>query len=305
MQNGKAKVIRVGTSAAAGHRGELPVDTLRRMVELGLRTLTDCRDPVEAWSRFFTSRDTVGIKVNCLGGRNMCTRPALAAATALSLQSAGISAGRIVVWDRSSRELERCGFPLNRRKNGSFLCLGTDEKGVGYEEDLTVQGSVGSRYSTLLTRHCSALINMPVLKDHGLCGVTAALKNIFGALHNPNKYHEERCNPFIADANAAPGVRQKARLAICDATLIQYKGGPGHHPQWTRALGAILVAEDPVALDSVGVGILNQARAENGLPPVEPGGGLPAYLVTAAGPQHRLGRCRNEEIELIEQTLAV
>ena len=303
MSDDKAKVVHVRAGAPQAGRADLSVETLRQMLELGLRTLAGCRDAPSAWSRYFGSRDTVGIKVNCLGGRNMCTRPALAAAAARSLQSAGIAAGRIVVWDRSSRELARCGFPLNRSENGDFLCLGTDAEGVGYEEELTVHRSIGSRFSKLLTRHCSAMVNMPVLKDHGLCGITAALKNTFGTLHNPNKYHEDHCDPFVADANDVPLVKRKTRLVICDATLVQYKGGPAYHPQWTKPLGSILLAEDPVALDSVGVRILNRLRAENGFPPIEPGGEVPAYLVTAADAEHRLGRYRTEEIELVEVEL--
>jgi len=53
--------------------------------------------------------------------------------------------------------------------------------------DLAIYGSVGSLLSTTLTRTCDAVVNLPVLKDHGIVGVTMALKNLFGAIHNPNK----------------------------------------------------------------------------------------------------------------------
>jgi uncharacterized protein (DUF362 family) len=305
MTRDKSKVVWIKTRDASPEELFSSAAALQKMVEAGLKELTGSADPATAWSRYVRPTDIVGIKVNCLGGRDMCTRPALAQATVNSLQALHLSPHRAVVWDRSSRELNRCGFPLNKEQKEAYRCFGTDEAGVGYERELTVNGSVGSLYSTLITRHCTAMINMPVLKDHGLCGVTASLKNIFGALHNPNKYHEDRCDPFIADAYSVPFVRKKHRLVICDALLVQYKGGPSFHPQWTEPLGSILLAEDPVAIDSVCAGILDRLRSRNGLPPLEKGGGLPTYLETAADAEHRLGRCRTEEIDLIERVVQV
>ena len=303
MNTGKSRVVWIkGASSPSVWNSPSP-DILQPMIEEGLALLTGEKDPASAWSRYFHRKDTVGIKVNCLGGHNMCTHPALAAAAVKSLRSTGMPPHQVIVWDRSSRELNRCGFHLNTKRNGACRCVGTDERGVGYEQDLTVKGSVGSRFSTLITRHCSAMINMPVLKDHGLCGLTAALKNTFGALHNPNKYHEDRCNPYIADANAVPFVRKKNRLVICDAIHVQYKGGPAFHPQWVEVLGSILLAEDPVAVDRVCADILNKIRAGHGIDPIEKGGGIPAYLKTAADANHRLGRYRSGEIELIEKIL--
>jgi len=305
MDSKKSRVVRI--SAPTSQVVELlkSPEALQKMLETGLLLLTGAGKTGSAWARYFSRSDTIGFKVNCLGGRNMCTRPALAEAAAKSLISTGPVPHQIIIWDRSNRELKACGYRLNIRRNGSVRCFGTDQKGVGYDRDLTVEGTIGSRFSTIITRHCSAMLNMPVLKDHGLCGLTASLKNTFGMLHNPNKYHEDHCNPFIADANAVPFVRKKNRLVICDALTVQYKGGPGYHAQWAKPLASILLAEDPVALDTVGTGILDRIRRNRGMPPLEKGGALPAYLKTAADPEHRLGHCSREDIELIEKEVTV
>jgi len=305
MEGVKSRVVLVRAAPSPGVSLESSPRHLRRMLEAGLGLLTGLDDPAASWARFFGKRDTIGIKVNCLGGRGMCTRPALARAAAESLQALGIRPDQVIVWDRSDRELSRCGFPVSMKGNGAFRCFGTDHAGVGYEQDLTVQESIGSRFSTLITRHCTAMINMPVLKDHGLCGVTGALKNTFGTLHNPNKYHEDRCDPFVADANCVPFVRQKNRLVVCDALTVQYKGGPAFHEQWAEPLGALLLSSDPVALDSVGAGILDRIRREKGLPPLEQDGGLPAYIRTAGDPARRLGRFRAEEIDFVDRVIAL
>jgi len=55
----------------------------------------------------------------------------------------------------------------------------------GYEENLAAWGSVGSCLSKILTQRSGVLINVPVLKDHDGAGVTIALKNMYGVIHNP------------------------------------------------------------------------------------------------------------------------
>lgn len=305
MKESRSKVVWVQARPVFGSLDAGSPEELRLLVEAGLLELTGCQDVASAWSRYFTKSDTIAVKVNCLGGPSMCTHPALARAVAHSLGSIRVPPQQIIVWDRSTRELDRCGFDVNPRRNDQVRCFGTDQRGAGYEEELTVQGSVGSLYSTILTRQATAAINMPILKDHGLCGLTGALKNIFGALHNPNKYHENRCNPYIADANAVAFVREKNRLVIFDALRVQYKGGPGFHSQWVENLGSLLLAEDPVAVDSVAARILDKIRVQKGLPPIEPDGALPAYIRTAADPDRKLGKCRPEEIDLVEKVVTV
>ncbi|MEW6441750.1 MAG: DUF362 domain-containing protein [bacterium] len=301
MESRRSKIVRVSSRGTSAPEEGFSPRALQIMLECGLLELAGTSDVHAAWMRYFSPRDTIGFKVNCLGGRSMCTHPALAEAAAKSLGSAGIAPHQIIAWDRHTRELERCGFSVNPGQGGAYRCFGTDQKGAGYEEELTAQGSVGSLFSTLLTRHCTSVINMPILKDHGLCGLTCALKNIFGALHNPNKYHDDHCDPYIADANAVPFVREKLRLVVCDALQVQYKGGPSYHRKWVADLGSLLLAEDPVALDTVCAGLLNKIRRENGLPPIVEDGELPAYIRTAADSDHKLGRCRPEEIELVEK----
>ena len=276
------------------------VAPLQTMVEQGLLELTGSSDVASAWSKYFQPADTIGVKVNCIGGRNMCTHPQLAEAAARSLGAIRIVPKQIVIWERSIRELNKCGYLLNWDNPQRFQCLATDTKGVDYERDLAVFGSIGSRFSRILTTLVSAQINMPVLKDHGLCGLTAALKNTFGAIHNPNKYHDDHCDPFIADVNAVPLVRKKNRLVICDALRVQYNGGPAFKAQWTEDLGGILLAEDPVALDVVGVMLVDRIRRKYGMAPIEKDGGLPGYLKTAGDREHGLGRCEWDAIEFRE-----
>lgn len=42
--------------------------------------------------------------------------------------------------------------------------------------------------------------------------MSIALKNMYGAIHNPNKYHRNGCDPFAADLNILPDIRATSPL---------------------------------------------------------------------------------------------
>ena len=102
-----------------------------------------------AWRRIAGPHDMVGLKVNTLGGRGISTHVDLVAAVCDRLQQAGVNPANIIVWDRDTEEMERAGFRIAIGGNG-VQCYGTDR--AGYEDDLSVWGSVGSRLSRILTR---------------------------------------------------------------------------------------------------------------------------------------------------------
>ena len=272
----------------------------RRMLGLldrAMQSLFDRDRPIEAWNKLIRPGETVGLKVNALGGRGLSSNLQLVEAICGRLQEAGIKAGDIVVWDRDSDEMERAGFHLSTGGNG-VQCFGTDR--VDYEPELVTHGSVGSRLSRILTQRSSVLINVPVLKDHDGAGVTIALKNMYGVIHNPNKYHPNGCNPYIADLNMLPEIRSRMRLTICDATTAQYEGGPAYKPEHSWKENALIVSQDPVAMDHTGWQIIERKRAENGLKTLEGDGRAPHYIATAADAEHRLGTNEPRRITVAE-----
>jgi uncharacterized protein (DUF362 family) len=267
------------------------------LLDRAMQAQFDRDKPIEAWRRVVRPGQTVGLKVNTLGGRGVSSNLQLVEAICERLQEAGIQASDIVVWDRDSEEMEHGGFHLAISGN-RVQCYGTDR--TGYEQDLVEQASVGSQLSKILTRRCDVLINVPVLKDHDGAGITCALKNMYGVIHNPNKYHPNGCNPYIADLNMLPEIRTRMRLTICDATTVIYEGGPGYKPEHSWKHNALLVAQDPVALDSVGWQLIERKRAEMGLKTLESEDRAPRYIATAADREHRLGTNDPRKIEKIE-----
>ena len=250
----------------------------------------------EAWRCVVLPGEVVGLKVNCLSGRGTTHRE-LVEAISERLQQAGIKGRNIIIWDRLNRDLEEAGFKINIRGKG-VRCFGNDS--VGFENRLETFGSAGSLVSKIPARLCDGIINLPVLKDHSIAGVTFSLKNMFGAIHNPNKYHLNVGDPYIADINMLPSLRNKIRLNICDAIEMQYHGGPSFMPQWRWDFNSLLVGTDRVALDYTGWQIIEAKRKERGMPSLREDGREPTYIATAADAHHRLGTNDPEKMEIVK-----
>jgi uncharacterized protein (DUF362 family) len=225
--------------------------------------------------KLFRPSDVVGIKVNCLAGRGLSSRPEVALQLASFLQLAGIPPGRIVIWDRTGRELRSAGFVTGA---AGPRVVGTDGD---YEGQIREWGPSGSRFARLLTEDLTALIDLAVMKDHGLAGVSLGMKNWYGVIHNPNKLHEDGCNPFVPHLSAFPLIREKLRLTVIDGTTAQCHGGPGVSPAWAFAYQGFLASTDIVAADAVGWRTLEARRKELGLKTYAAEGREPRYILDA------------------------
>jgi len=254
-------------------------DKIKKILDEAVVALSGKSDASSAWKSFFSSGDVVGIKVNCLAGRDLSSHPELVAAIVEGVASAGIPKEKIIVWDRTEHDLLSAGFSLKGLDGARVLA--TDSRGAGYESDIEFSGEIGSCFSRIISRICTAIVNVPVLKDHDLAGVSLGMKNFYGAIHNPNKYHDNNCNPFVADLCAHPYIKNKLRLVVCDGLIAQYHGGPAPRPQWAWPAATLLVADDPVAADKIGWDIIEQKRKEKGMKPLKESGREPKYIETA------------------------
>jgi uncharacterized protein (DUF362 family) len=283
-QEGKSKIVISRDPMLRKLKSSVDSGRLLGILDRALQSFYDCDSPSEAWKNVARPGEVVGLKVNCLAGRGASTSVPLVEAISERLQQVGIR--DIVIWDRLNSDLESARFRIIERGSG-VRCFGNDT--LGYESELAIYGSVGSLICRTLTQVCDAVVNLPVLKDHGIAGVTVALKNAFGAIHNPNKYHLNVGDPYVADVNMLPPIRQKFRLSICDATTAQYEGGPSFMPQWSWPYNGVIVGRDPVALDYVAWRIIERQRAEMGVKSLKELKREPTYIATAADDMHRLG----------------
>jgi uncharacterized protein (DUF362 family) len=208
-----------------------------------------------------------------------------------------VKPGNILIWDRNARDLQACGLTINTDPS-QVRCFGSDVS--GFEDAVETWGSSRVRFSKILTRECAMIINLPILKDHSMSGVTFALKNMYGVIERPQELHANGCNPGIADLNAFPVIHQKIKLTIGDAMSSVYDGGPGFRPEHLWQPNALIVGEDRVAIDQIAWGILDKKRSEMGLKTLETAGRPPRYIASAADSAHALGTNDPERIKLIE-----
>jgi hypothetical protein len=124
---------------------------LSEMVKRGLCRLTFESQPADALRHFFSPKDQVGLKVNCLAGRMASTHPELALVMASLLKEIDIKPKDIIIWDRSSDELNEIGFPVSF-SGDEFRCFGTDTKGVGYSYELIEHKNIGSLLSQVMEK---------------------------------------------------------------------------------------------------------------------------------------------------------
>lgn len=293
----KSRVVVVRHEGLAEDPRGLSLSLVKELLDDAARALSGESSPADAWARWFKPRERVGIKVNCLG---LPTSPVLAESLAEAISADVVAPERIILWDRFDHELRTAGYELSRSGRGR-KCYGTDalsDRGVsGYGPLISISGDIGSLYSRIVIDETDALVSAAVLKDHNLAGLTCTMKNFFGAIHNPNKYHDNGCDPFIADVCAHDHIRGRLRLAVCDAIRPQYHGGPPVRPDWQWPYAGILLSTDPVALDRAAMEILERKRAAVGMDSLAAENRPVRYLKSAEA--RNLGTSDLAEIEVI------
>lgn len=271
---------RVGLAELTQAAGGGAVDAARAKAALAaaIRAATGAASARAALAALFKPSDVVGIKLNCLGGRNLSPRHELVEALVELLVEAGVRAEQTIAFDRSNRELQRAGFQVRRDGTG-YRCYGVDND---YDANPSTSGSIGSCFARLVSTTCTALVGFGVVKDHDLSGVSASLKNWYGVIHNPNKYHDSNCDPYLADVCNHPFVRGKLRLTILDGVVAQCHGGPAFRSDATFPLGRVAASTDPVAADAWAWKVIDAERSRRGLPTLAEAKRPPRFIATAA-----------------------
>jgi uncharacterized protein (DUF362 family) len=273
----RPRVVVVRTKKALTDGYDADRGALRAMLDAGLIALSGQKDASAALAKYFHPGERVGLKINGLAGRKAATHVELVDELSILLGKANIEGRQQIVFDRFARDLTASGFAARPR---GYRCVGNDE--AGHEDELVQMPSSASRLSRVLTTQVDGVLNLPILKQHMLAGMTGALKNNFGCIHNPNKMHIDNCDPYIAEVNAVPEIRSKQRLVIMDALRPVLDNGPSYQPGMAEVANVLLFATDLVAVDTVAVGILEELRAKRELPTLAKAGIAPTYLATAS-----------------------
>ncbi len=291
---GKSKLVLAKDEQSVGDDGMVNADVVAEMLGRSMMEFTGAGSSKDAWGGLFSSDDIVGVKINCLFGFGASTHPEVTTAVVAGLISGGVKAENIIVWDREDKHLLSVGYEINRDGPGPrYYGVNGD-----WEDEATKHRSINGRIAKVLSQGITALVNVPILKDHGISGITAAMKNHYGSFDNPNKHHGNHCDPYVADFNSLDVVKEKTRLLVCDALLPVANGGPKARPEHTWAYKGLMVGQDPVAFDYEGSRIIEARRAEIGLPSLVEADKPPLQLASAAA--LGLGTKDPEYIDLVE-----
>ncbi len=270
-------------------------DTVQIMMDTGVKALTYQCNVGEAWKMLFpgiTSSSVIAIKVNCINS-SCPTHPEVTNTVVNGLKqmvvdSAPFEENNIIIFDRSSGELQASGYTINASGTG-VRCYGTSHFPNNYSEESYDVHGVSLNLSKIVTELADYLIDISVMKNHDNPGVTLCLKNNLGTCNSPSSLHPTNCNPYIPALNALPPITNKQCVNICDALFGIYTGGPGGYPQF--AANTIIISQDVVAADYWGRQILE----DNGCTTISN-----AYHIdTAAQDPYNLGTNDPSQMEVI------
>ena len=242
---------------------------VREMVSRGMRTLTGATSDEEAWKRFISPDDVVGIKANCSGAPGAMSTPELVAEIARNLIAVGVKPENVYVWERS--QLDRAGYEnvvppgvqLHMAGRTAYDPTTFVECNFFGEEDTR------SNMVALITRKLTKIINVPNMKDHGASGVTGCLKNIaYGSFSNVARSHREvKTNTltFIGRLASVEPIPSRTVLNIMDGIRGVWHGGPFSPSRKFRFYPKqIFFGTDPVAMDRLLIDVIEGKRKAEG-----------------------------------------
>jgi len=105
---------------------------------------------------------------------------------------------------------------------------------------------------------CDLVINVPVVKHHGLAGATMCMKNYMGVIENRKLFHQDISNCLVDITRF-----MKPQICLLDAVRILKDHGPkGGKPEDVALTMTLAAGVDPVALDAWGAEVLGRKPQE-------------------------------------------
>lgn len=303
----KSRIVLIKNPDVINQDGIVDSSLLIEMLEKAIMKYSGEKSAANFWKNNFSKDEIIGLKVNTLGvspiaGTTLTNHfDAFTKTIIESCTKAGLPDKNFIIWDRSEEELISAGFTIQKEKDKTRVlgCVETRRGGggFGYTDEDYPMGDKKTRLTKILTEMCSSIINIPLIKDHGMAGFTGALKNHYGTINNANEFHSNNCtSPGIPEINTIPIIQKKQKLIIADALSCVFNGGPRWDRKFMWNYGGILIGTDPVAIDTVMFNILNEKRKFEGMTPISENIAKHIRLASELG----LGTNNINEIDLLE-----
>ena len=259
-------------------RNRISQSIVRQMLEHAMKELTEEKSAQAAWAKFVEPNDIVGIKINPSGAPACCSSPEILREIIGSVQSVGVPARNILVYDRYSYEMDIGSYQALLPPG--VRIVGIEDAFVdsfGYDTNVYCAANFFGEWETrsymasIVAQLVTKIINVPTMKDHSASGVTGCLKNLaYGTFNNVGRSHRAPhsfTNPLIGLMCTVEPLRSKAVLHIMDGMRQVWHGGPLTQVQdFIDQAGILLVATDPVALDTIELDAIEKKRRERGAP---------------------------------------
>ena len=259
-------------------RNRVSQSIVRQMLEHAMKELTEEKSAQAAWAKFVEPNDIVGIKINPSGAPACCSSPEILREIIGSVQSVGVPARNILVYDRYSYEMDIGSYQTLLPPGVRIVGIqDTFADPSGYDTNVYCAANFFGEWETrsymanIVAQLVTKIINLPTMKDHSASGVTGCLKNLaYGTFNNVARSHRAPhsfTNPLIGLMCTVEPLRSKAVLHIMDGMRQVWHGGPLTQVQdFIDQAGILLVATDPVALDTIELEAIEKKRRERGAP---------------------------------------
>lgn len=280
------KVVKVTKSNTLQANGLWPTENAAQtMLERVMTELTGQSDMGKAFGKFIHKDDKVAIKPNGIAGKQgatMASNKELVLEIVKGVMAAGVPAANITIFEQYAKFMAGTRIATKALVLDPAFPPGITVT-VHENTDATMPAIKVAGVMTKFVRpftEATAVINVGLIKDHSICGFTGCLKNItHGSTINPQDFHEHRASPQIAELYAQDIVKSRVRLHIVDGFKLIYDEGPLDTNKKRRVPHeAVYATTDPVAMDVLGWGVVDQWRKDNSLPSLKDADREPSYI---------------------------
>jgi uncharacterized protein (DUF362 family) len=217
---------------------------------------------VGGMSSFVSKGDVVYVKPNISWDRvpeqAATTNPLIVEAVIRNAFEAG--AKRVIVADNSCndarRTYQRSGIKDAAEKAGAKVFFMEKRKFV----KTNIGGEIIKEWDVYREAiEADKIINVPIVKHHGLCGVTLSMKNTMGLIGGRRELLHQKLSGSIVDLTAY----FRPALNILDAVRVLTAHGPqGGSAKDVAQMNLVAASTDPVMIDAFGVTLFGKDPAE-------------------------------------------
>jgi uncharacterized protein (DUF362 family) len=271
------QVVRVHSEKSIDAASEkVDSEVVRQMIAGGMKTLTGDSRPQDAWARFISPKDVVGIKVNCSGAPRIYSAPEIVAVIVENLMAVGVPATQIYVYERFDNQLRTINYAKYLPAGIHIYAAETSRNSmIAYDPKTYVETNFFGEEDTrsnlirLVSETFTKIVNVPNLKEHQASGVTGCLKNIaYGNFSNVARSHNAEktyTKTFIGTLAAVEPVHSRVVLNIMDGLRGVWHAGPFSEMAKFRFYPKqIMIGTDPVAMDHTLIDIIEAKRKAEG-----------------------------------------